>query len=47
MPQVAGTRRAVQGLDAHYLPGEGFGKFTDSESDKWGRIIREAGINKP
>ena len=38
---------AVQGLDAHYLPGEGFGKFIDSESEKWGRIIREAGINKP
>jgi hypothetical protein len=37
---------AVQGLDAHYLPGEGFGKFIDSESEKWGRIIREAGINK-
>ena len=38
---------AVQGLDVHYLPGEGFGKFIDSESDKWRRIIREAGINKP
>ena len=38
---------AVQGLDVHYLPGEAFGKFIDSESDKWGRIIREAGINKP
>jgi predicted DNA-binding transcriptional regulator len=31
---------AVQGLDVHYLPGEAFGKFIDSESDKWGKIIR-------
>jgi tripartite-type tricarboxylate transporter receptor subunit TctC len=38
---------AVQGLDVHYLPGPEFGKFIDSETEKWGRIIREAGINKP
>jgi tripartite-type tricarboxylate transporter receptor subunit TctC len=37
---------AVQGLDVHYLPGPEFGKFIDSESEKWGKIIREAGINK-
>jgi len=36
----------VQGLDTHYLPGPQFDKFIDSESDKWGKIIREAGINK-
>ena len=39
-------RLAVQGLDVHYLPGPEFGKFIDSESEKWGKIIREAGINK-
>jgi tripartite-type tricarboxylate transporter receptor subunit TctC len=38
---------AVQGLDVHYLPGPEFGKFIDAETEKWGRIIREAGINKP
>jgi tripartite-type tricarboxylate transporter receptor subunit TctC len=38
---------AVQGLDVHYLPGPEFGKFIDSESEKWARIIREAGLNKP
>jgi tripartite-type tricarboxylate transporter receptor subunit TctC len=37
----------VQGLDVHYLPGAEFGKFVDSESEKWSKIIREAGINKP
>jgi tripartite-type tricarboxylate transporter receptor subunit TctC len=37
---------AVQGLDVHYLPGPEFGKFIDSESEKWSKIIREAGINK-
>jgi tripartite-type tricarboxylate transporter receptor subunit TctC len=36
----------VQGLDVHYLPGPEFGKFIDGESEKWGKIIREAGINK-
>jgi tripartite-type tricarboxylate transporter receptor subunit TctC len=36
----------VQGLDAHYLPGPEFGKFIDNETQKWGKIIREAGINK-
>jgi tripartite-type tricarboxylate transporter receptor subunit TctC len=36
----------VQGLDAHYLAGPEFGKFVESESEKWGKIIREAGINK-
>jgi tripartite-type tricarboxylate transporter receptor subunit TctC len=36
----------VQGLDVHYLPGAEFGEFIDSESEKWGKIIREAGINK-
>jgi tripartite-type tricarboxylate transporter receptor subunit TctC len=38
---------AVQGLDVHYLPGPEFGKFIDGETEKWGKIIREAGINKP
>jgi len=37
---------AVQGLDAHYLPGPEFSKFIDQESEKWGKVIREAGINK-
>jgi tripartite-type tricarboxylate transporter receptor subunit TctC len=37
---------AVQGLDAHYLPGPAFGQFIDRESEKWGKIIRDAGINK-
>ena len=37
---------AVQGLDVHYLPGPEFGKFIDSETEKWSKIIREAGINK-
>ena len=36
---------AVQGLDVHYLPGPEFGKFVDSETEKWSKIIREAGIN--
>jgi tripartite-type tricarboxylate transporter receptor subunit TctC len=36
----------VQGLDAHFMPGQAFGAFIDSESEKWSRIIREAGINK-
>ncbi len=36
----------VQGLDVHYLPGPEFGKFIDGESEKWGNVIREAGINK-
>jgi len=36
---------AVQGLDVHYLAGPEFGKFIDSETGKWSRIIREAGIN--
>jgi tripartite-type tricarboxylate transporter receptor subunit TctC len=37
---------AVQGLDVHYLPGPAFGKFIDNETEKWSKIIREAGINK-
>jgi tripartite-type tricarboxylate transporter receptor subunit TctC len=37
---------AVQGLDAHYLPGPEFGKFIDSETEKWSRIVREAGLDK-
>jgi tripartite-type tricarboxylate transporter receptor subunit TctC len=37
---------SVQGLDVHYLPGAQFGKFIDGESEKWGKIIREAGLNK-
>ena len=37
----------VQGLDVHYLPGPEFGKFIDGESEKWSRIVREAGLNKP
>jgi tripartite-type tricarboxylate transporter receptor subunit TctC len=36
----------VQGLDAHYLPGPEFGKFVDNESQKWSKVIREAGLNK-
>jgi tripartite-type tricarboxylate transporter receptor subunit TctC len=36
----------VQGMDAHYLPGPEFGKFVDGETEKWGKIIREAEINK-
>jgi tripartite-type tricarboxylate transporter receptor subunit TctC len=36
----------VQGLDVHYLPGPEFGTFIENETQKWGRIIREAGINK-
>jgi tripartite-type tricarboxylate transporter receptor subunit TctC len=36
----------VLGLDAHYLPGPEFGKFIDTETRKWSKIIREAGINK-
>ncbi len=36
----------VQGMDAHYLPGPEFGKFIDSESEKWSKIVREAEINK-
>ena len=35
---------SVQGLDVHYLPGLEFGKFIDGESEKWGKIIREAGL---
>ena len=37
---------AVQGLDVHYLPGPEFGQFIDSETGKWSRIVREAGLNK-
>jgi tripartite-type tricarboxylate transporter receptor subunit TctC len=37
---------AVQGLDVHYLAGPEFGKFIDNETEKWGRIVREAGLNK-
>jgi tripartite-type tricarboxylate transporter receptor subunit TctC len=37
---------AVQGLDAHYLPGPEFGKFIDDESEKWGKVVREAEIDK-
>jgi tripartite-type tricarboxylate transporter receptor subunit TctC len=37
---------AVQGLDVHYLPGVEFGKFIDSETEKWSRIVREAGLDK-
>jgi tripartite-type tricarboxylate transporter receptor subunit TctC len=36
---------AVQGLDVHYLPGPEFERFIDSETEKWSKIIREAGIN--
>jgi tripartite-type tricarboxylate transporter receptor subunit TctC len=36
----------VQGLDVHYLPGPEFGTFIENETQKWGKIIREAGINK-
>lgn len=36
----------VQGLDANYLSGAEFGQFIDGETEKWGKIIREAGINK-
>ena len=36
----------VQGLDVHYLPGPEFAEFVDSESAKWSKVIREAGINK-
>jgi tripartite-type tricarboxylate transporter receptor subunit TctC len=36
----------VQGMDANYLPGPEFGKFVDGETEKWGKIIREAEINK-
>jgi hypothetical protein len=28
------------------MPGLEFGQFIDRESEKWGKIIREAGINK-
>ena len=35
---------AAQGVDVHYLPGPEFGKFIDSETEKWGKIIREDGI---
>jgi tripartite-type tricarboxylate transporter receptor subunit TctC len=35
---------AAQGLDVHYLPGAEFGKFIDNETEKWGKIIQEAGI---
>ena len=38
---------ALQGLDVHFLPGLEFGQFIDRESEKWGKIIRDAGINKP
>lgn len=38
---------AVQGLDVHYLPGPEFGTFIENETEKWSKIIREAGINKP
>ena len=43
---TARQKLAVQGLDVHYLPGPEFGKFIDSETGKWSKIIREAGINK-
>jgi tripartite-type tricarboxylate transporter receptor subunit TctC len=38
---------AVLGLDVNFLPGPEFGQFIDRESEKWGKIIRDAGINKP
>src|SRR3984885_1412898 len=34
---------AVQGLDVHYLAAAAFGKFIDQESERWSKIIREAG----
>jgi tripartite-type tricarboxylate transporter receptor subunit TctC len=37
---------SLQGLDVHYLPGPEFGKFVQGETDKWGKIIREAGLDK-
>jgi tripartite-type tricarboxylate transporter receptor subunit TctC len=37
---------SVQGLDVHYLPGAQFGKFVEGETEKWGKIIREVGLNK-
>jgi tripartite-type tricarboxylate transporter receptor subunit TctC len=39
-------RLSVQGLDPHYLPGPEFGKFIEGETEKWGKIIREVGLNK-
>ena len=36
----------MQGLDAHYLPGIEFGRFMEGETQKWGKIIHEVGINK-
>jgi tripartite-type tricarboxylate transporter receptor subunit TctC len=39
-------RLSAQGLDPHYLPGPQFGKFIEHETEKWGKIIREAGLNK-
>lgn len=37
---------AIQGLDVHYLPGPDFARFIDSESAKWSKVIRDAGLNK-
>ena len=43
---VVKEKLSVQGLDPNFLPGAEFGKFVDSETEKWGKIIREAGIDK-
>jgi tripartite-type tricarboxylate transporter receptor subunit TctC len=43
---VVRQKLIVQGLDVHYLPGPEFRKFIDDETEKWSRIVREAGINK-
>jgi tripartite-type tricarboxylate transporter receptor subunit TctC len=40
-------KMSIQGLDVHYLPGPEFGKFVAGETDKWSKIIREVGLNKP
>jgi len=37
---------SVQGLDPHYLPGAAFGRFIESETEKWSKIIRKVGLNK-
>ena len=34
----------VQGLEAHGTDGADFAKFIDAESDKWGKVIKEANI---
>jgi tripartite-type tricarboxylate transporter receptor subunit TctC len=34
----------VQGLEVHGTDGAGFAKFIDAESDKWGKVIKEANI---